>query len=78
MLSSLGLLVAGATAITYFTAVDCMPVIPFIPAVAGLPAKKFLGFLHISLPHESFTQPLGPFRFWFEFHGDIHNLKMTP
>jgi hypothetical protein len=57
MLSSLGLLVAGATAITYFTAVACIPVIPIIPAVSDLPAKKFLGFLHKSLPHESFTQP---------------------
>jgi hypothetical protein len=42
MLSSLGLIVAGATDITYFTAVACMPVIPIIPAVVGLPAKKGL------------------------------------
>jgi hypothetical protein len=42
MLSSLGLLVAGATAITYFTAVACMPVIPSLLLLA---CQLFLSFL---------------------------------
>jgi hypothetical protein len=38
----------------------------------------FLGFLHKSVQHSSFTLHIEPFRFWPQIRGDIHNQKTTP
>ncbi len=38
----------------------------------------FLGLLHKSVPHETFTLPFEPFRFWLRIRGDIRNRKTTP
>ena len=38
----------------------------------------FLGFSQKLVPHESRTQPFGPFRFWLRIRGDIRIRKMTP
>ena len=35
----------------------------------------FWGFCRNLVPHRSLTIPFKPFRFWFQFHGDIHNQK---
>ncbi len=38
----------------------------------------FLGFLHKSVRHWSFTVHFEPFRFWLQIRGDIRNRKTTP
>ena len=37
----------------------------------------FLGFLHKSVRHRSFTVHFEPFRFWLRIRGDIRNRKTT-
>jgi hypothetical protein len=38
----------------------------------------FLGFLHKSVRHRSFTVHFEPFQFWLRIRGDIRNRKTTP
>jgi hypothetical protein len=38
----------------------------------------FMGFLHKSIPRESFTPHFEPFRFWLRIREDIRNRKTTP